>query len=143
MIKNAWLMNKFTFLEYLTINYNAVFDILFVSLFAFTISKEVSNSNDKKSNKNIRIQKIPLFKMASSRVKNVRAEKRGSTNWSKMHLFSFQKIDLHFDHWNPGPNRPILRDNRGRNILPVINAIQRCKTFNHQSRKGLYHWCFP
>ncbi len=68
--------------------------------------------------------------MANSPVYNVRAEKMGGTHWSKMHRFSFQKIDLHFNHWNPGPNRPILRGIRGRNILPVVNAIKRGLTFN-------------
>ncbi len=62
--------------------------------------------------------------MANSPAKNANAEKRGGTNWLKMRWFSFQKIDLHCDHWNPGPNRPIFRDIRGRNILPVINAIK-------------------
>ncbi len=36
--------------------------------------------------------------MANSPDKNVRAEKRDSSNWSKMRSFSFQKIDLQFDH---------------------------------------------
>ncbi len=63
--------------------------------------------------------------MANSPAKNVRAEKRDSTNWPKMRRFSFQTIDLHFDHWNSGPNRPILRDIRGRNILSVISALKK------------------
>ncbi len=36
--------------------------------------------------------------MANSPAKNVRAEKRDSTNWSKMRRFFFQKTDPHFDH---------------------------------------------
>ncbi len=75
--------------------------------------------------------------MANSPVKNVRSEKRDSTNWSKMRQFSFQKIDLHFDHWHPGPTRPILRDIQGPNILQVINAIKRRLTFNkHKDENG-------
>ncbi len=80
-----------------------------------------------------------LFEMANSPAKNANAEKRWGTDWLKKRWFSSPKIDLHFDHWNPGPNRPILRDIRGRTILPVINAINVQTT---QSRKLLYHWCF-
>ncbi len=108
---------------------------IFCSLFffAFTDLKEVCNSNDKNPNGNIWIQKIPLFKVADSPLKNVRAEKRGSKNWSKIRWFSFQKIDLHFDHWNLGPHWSFLKDIRGRNILPVITAIKRGSAFNHHS----------
>ncbi len=74
--------------------------------------------------------------MAESPVKNVRAEKRDSKNWSKMRYFFFQKIDLHFVHWNPGPHRPIIRDIRGRNILPVKNAIKLGSTFNRHNHKN-------
>ncbi len=129
-------MNEFIFLSFWTINYDAVFDIWFVNLSAFRNLKVIRNSNDKNPYRNIWIQKIPLFKMANSSVKNVHAGKRDSTNWSKMHWFSFQKIDLHFVHWNPGPNRPIFRDIRGRNILPVINAIKRSSTFNHHNHEN-------
>ncbi len=66
--------------------------------------------------------------MAYSPVKNVRAEKTGSTNWSQMLWFSFQKVDLHLVHWNPGPNRPIFRDIRIQYILPVKNEAQRSTT---------------
>ncbi len=74
--------------------------------------------------------------MANSPVKNVRAEQRDNTNWSKMHWSSFQKINLHFVHWNSGPNRPIVRDSRGRDILPVKNAIKLGWTFNHHHHKN-------
>ncbi len=74
--------------------------------------------------------------MANAPVKNVRAEKRDSTNWSNMHSFSFQKIDLHFVYWNPGPNQAILRDIRGRNILPDIKAIKWGPTFNHLNHEN-------
>ncbi len=115
---------------------DAVFAILLVNLFSFTNLKEICNSNDKNPKMYIWI-KNPLFKMAYSPVKNVRAEKRGRTNWSNIRRFSFQKIDLHFDHWNPGPNRPILRDIQGPNILQVINAIKRRLTFNkHKDENG-------
>ncbi len=80
------------------INYGVVFDIWFGNPFEYTNLKEISNSNDENPNRNIRIQKLPLFKMANFPVKNVRAEKRDSTNWSKVRWFSFQKIDLDFDH---------------------------------------------
>ncbi len=113
-----------------------VSDIRLVNLFASTNPEEICNSHDKNANRNIWIQNIPLFKMANFPDKNVRAEKRDSTKWSKMRWFSFQKIDLHFVHWNPGPTRPILRDIRGRNILPVINAIKRGSTFNHNNHKN-------
>ncbi len=73
--------------------------------------------------------------MANSLVKNVRAEKRNSTNWSKMRRYSFQKIDLHFVHWNKGPNWPIFRDIQGRNILPVKIAIKGASTSNHHNHK--------
>ncbi len=73
--------------------------------------------------------------MANSPVKNVRAEKRDSANWSKMRGISYQKIDLHFVHWNPCPNRPIVRDIRGRYILLVKNAIKWGLTFNHHNHK--------
>ncbi len=76
--------------------------------------------------------------MAKSPVKNVRAEKRDSKNWSKMRWFSFQKIDLHFFHWNPGRDRPIFRDLRGRNTLQVKNAIKWGSTFNHHNHKNGY-----
>ncbi len=66
--------------------------------------------------------------MANSPVKNVRAEKTGSTNWSKMRLFSFEKIDLHLVNWNPGPNRPIFRDIRSQYILAVKNEARRSTT---------------
>ncbi len=109
--KNAWLVYKFIFLSFWTINYDAVFDILFFNLSAFThfALKDVCNSNDINPNRNVWIKKVPLFKMAYSPVKNVRAEKRDNTNCSKMRQSYIKKIDLHFDHWNPGPNRPILR----------------------------------
>ncbi len=73
--------------------------------------------------------------MANSPVKNVRIEKRDNENWSKMRWFSFQKIDLLFDHWNPVPIRPILRDIRGQNILPVITA-KKGLTFNHHNHEN-------
>ncbi len=127
-------MNKFIILSFWTINFDAVFDISFVNLFAFTNS---NNSNDKNPNGKSWIKKIPLFKMAKSPVKNVRAEKRDSTHWSKMRWFSFQKIAVHFVHWNPGPNRPICRDIRGRYILPVKNEKKWGTTFNqHNHKKG-------
>ncbi len=66
---------------------------------------------------------------------NVRAEKRGSKNWSEKRWFSFQKIDLHFDYRNPGPNRPSFKDIRGRNILSVKHAIKWGSTFNHHTQK--------
>ncbi len=91
-------MSKFLFLGFLTINYDAFFDILFVNIFAFTNLKEVCNFNDTNPNRNVWIQKNPFLKMANSPVKNVRAEKSDSPNRSKMHRFSFQKIDLYFDH---------------------------------------------
>ncbi len=74
--------------------------------------------------------------MANPPLKNVRAQRRGSTKWSKMRQFSFQKIDLHFVHWNPGPNRPIFRDIRGRYILPAKKAIKWGSTFNHHYHKN-------
>ncbi len=129
--KNAWPTSKFIVLSFWMINCDTVFDDLFVSLFAFTILKEVCNSSDKNPNENIWIRKITIFKTANSAVKTVRVEKRDNRNWSKMRWFSFQKIDLHFDQWNPGPSRPILRDIRGQNNLPVINAIKGGSTFKH------------
>ncbi len=129
-------MNKFKLLSFWTIDFDAVFDIKFVNLIAFTKLYDICDSKDKNPNRNIWIQKIPLSKMANSPVNNVRAEKRGSTNWSKMRWFSFQKIDLHFVHWNPGPNRPIFKDIRSRNILPVKNAIKWGSTFNHHNHKN-------
>ncbi len=82
--------------------------------------------------------------MANSPDKNVRAEKRDSTNGSKMRWFTFQKIALHFAHWNPDPNRPIFRDIRGRNILPVKKCDKMGLNVQPpQSQKWLYHWCFP
>ncbi len=104
--------------------------------FAFTNLKEVCNFSDKNPNGNISIQNISLFEMANSPAKNVHAEKKGATNWSKMRWFSFQKINLRFDHWNPGPHWPFLSDIRGRNILPVINAIKRGSTFNHHNHEN-------
>ncbi len=74
--------------------------------------------------------------MANSPLKNVRAQKMDSTKWSKMRRFSFQKIDLHFVHWNPGPNRPIFRDIRGRYILAVKNAIKWGSTSNQHNHKS-------
>ncbi len=74
--------------------------------------------------------------MADSPVKNVRAENSDSTTWSKMRRFSFRKSDLHLEHWNPGPNWPILRDIWGRNILPVKTAIKRSITFNHHNHEN-------
>ncbi len=126
--KNAWLMNKFIFLRFWTINFDAVFDNLFVYLFALTNLNEVYNFNNKNSNKHVWIHKITFFKMANSPVRNVRVEKRGNENWSSMRWFFFQKIDLLFD-WNSGPNRPILRDIRGQ------NAGHKCdkKKLNHEN----------
>ncbi len=46
-------MNKFIFLGFCTINFDAVFDDLFVNIFALANAKEVCNFNDKNSNKNI------------------------------------------------------------------------------------------
>ncbi len=129
-------MNKLIFLNFWTITFDAVFDIQFVNLFAFTKVWEICYFNDKNPKRNIWIQKIPFFKMAKSPVKNVRAEKRDSANWSEMRWFSFQKIDLHFVHWNPGPNRPNFRDIRGRIILLVKNTIKWGSTFNHHNHKN-------
>ncbi len=53
-----------------------------------------------------------------------------------MRRISFQKTDLHFDRWNPGPNRPIFRDIRGQNILPVINAVRSGSTANHHNHEN-------
>ncbi len=129
-------MNKFIFFSFSMINFDSVFDIKFANLFSFTHLKEVCNSNDKNPNENSWIKKIPLFKMAYSPLKNVRAQKRDSTNWSKMRRFSFRQIDLHFVHWNPGPRRPIFRDIRGWYILPVTNVIKWGSTFNHHNLKN-------
>ncbi len=74
--------------------------------------------------------------MANSPLKNGRAQERDSTKWSKKRLFYFQKVDLHFVHWKPGPNRPIFRDIRGRFILPVKNAIKLGSTFNQYNHKN-------
>ncbi len=104
------------------------------AFFAFTILKEVCDSSDKKPHKIVELKKIPLLKMANSSVNNVRVEKRDNENWSKMRWFSFQKIDLLFDHWNPGP-KFAYRDSRGQNILPVINAIKRGSAFNHHNHE--------
>ncbi len=46
-------MSKLIFLSFLTFNFDAIFDDLFVSLFTFTISKEVCNSSDKNPYSNI------------------------------------------------------------------------------------------
>ncbi len=129
-------MNKFIFLRCWTINFDAVFDFQFVNLSAFANVKEDCNSNDKNPNRNIWIKNIPLFEMANSPLKNIRAQKRGSTKWSKMRRFSCQKIDLHFVYWNPGPNRSIFRDIRGRYISPVKNAIKWGSTFNQHNHKN-------
>ncbi len=61
---------------------------------------------------------------------------RGQWKLVKDALILFQKIDLLFEHWNPGPNRPILRDIRGQNILPVIYTIKRDLTFNHHNHEN-------
>ncbi len=130
-------MNKFIFLSFWTINFDAVFDDLFVNLFALTKLKVICNSNDQDPNRDLWIQNIPLFKMANYPDRNVRAAKKDNTNWSKMRWFSFQKINLHFAYWNPGPNRPIFRDIRGRNILPVKNTMKCDSTFkNHNHKDG-------
>ncbi len=68
--------------------------------------------------------------MANSSVKNIGVEKKDIENWSKMRLFPFQKIDLRFDHWNPGQGI------RGQNILPVINAIKGGSAFNHHNNEN-------
>ncbi len=133
-------MKKFIFLSFWTIDFDAVLDKLFTNLFALTNLNEVCNFNVKNSNKHIWIQKISLFKMANSPDVNVRVEKRSYKNWSKMCWFSFQKIDLLFDHWNPGPNRPTLWDMRGQNILPVINAIKR-RGYQECGRSLCLHLC--
>ncbi len=129
-------MNKFIFLSFWTIDFDVVFDILFVILFAFTKLKEICYARNKNPNRNIWIPKDSLFKMANSPDKNVHAEKRDSTKLSKMRRISFQKIDRHFVHWNPSPNRPIVRDIRGRYILPVKNAIKWGSTFNQHNHKN-------
>ncbi len=74
--------------------------------------------------------------MANSPHKNVRAQKRNSTKWSKMRRFSFQKIDLHFVHRNPGSNRPIFSGIQGRYILSVKNAIKWGSTFSQHKHKN-------
>ncbi len=66
------------------IHFDSVFDDLFFNLFALINLNEVCNFNDKSSNKHTRIQKIILFKMANSPVRNVRVEKKGNENWSNM-----------------------------------------------------------
>ncbi len=63
------------------IDFDAVSNDLFVSLFAFSVLKEVCNPSDKNSNKNKSIQNFPLFKMANSSVKNVRVGKRDNGKW--------------------------------------------------------------
>ncbi len=136
-------MNKFKVLSFWTIDFDAVFDDLFVNLFAFTKLWGICNSNDKNLSRNIWVQKIPLFKMANSPVKNVRAEKTGSTNWSKMRWFSFQKIDLHLVHWNPCPNRAIFRDIRSQYILRVKNEAQRStNTITKMAPPLMFSWIF-
>ncbi len=74
--------------------------------------------------------------MANFPLKTVHDEKRDSTIWPEMRPFSFQRIDRHFDHWNPGPNWPNLRDIRGRYILPVKNVINWGSTFNQHHKNG-------
>ncbi len=46
-------MNKFIFLSFRTINFDAVFDNLFDNLFELTQLNEVCNFNDKNPNKQI------------------------------------------------------------------------------------------
>ncbi len=53
-----------------------------------------------------------------------------------MRWFSFHKIDLLFTHQNQGSNLPTLRDIRGQNILPVMNAIKRGSAFNHHNHEN-------
>ncbi len=62
--------------------------------------------------------------MANALIRNVRVQKRA------------MKIGLLFDHWNPGTNRPILRDIRGQNILPVITAMKRGSASNHYNHES-------
>ncbi len=40
------------------------------------------------------------------------------------------------DNCNPGPNRPILKDIRGKNILAVKNVIKKGLTFNHHNHEN-------
>ncbi len=97
---------------------------LFASLFCIHhFLKKACNSSDKNPNKNTRIQKSPLFKMANSSVKNVRVKKRDNGNWPTMHWHSFQKIIRLFDHWNIGPNRPFFKKYPGPEHLPVIRRL--------------------
>ncbi len=88
--KNACLRNKFIFRSFWRINFDTVFDKLFVNFSELTSVNEICNFNDKKPHKHIWIQKPTIFKMAKSPVRNVRAEKRGNKNWSNMRWFSFQ-----------------------------------------------------
>ncbi len=74
--------------------------------------------------------------MANFSVKNGRVGKRADENWSKMRWLSFQRIDLLFEHWNPGTSWPIVRDFQSQNILPVINAIKRDSAFNHHNHEN-------
>ncbi len=60
------------FISFWAVNYDAVFDILFVNLFAITTLMEVCNYNDKYPNRNNWIQKIQLLKMGNYSVENVR-----------------------------------------------------------------------
>ncbi len=75
---------KIHIFQLLNDQFDAVFDDSFVSLFAFTILKEVCNSSDINPKKIFEFKKFHFFKMANSSGKNFRVEKRNNENWSNM-----------------------------------------------------------
>ncbi len=69
--------------------------------------------------------------MANSSVINIRIEKDNNEIWSRMRGFSFPKSDAFFVRWNSGPNRPIIKHIPSQNIVPIMYALKRGLTFNH------------
>ncbi len=125
-------MNTFLCLSFWTINFDAVFENLFVNLFALINRNEVCNSNNGSPKKtSLNSKKSHSSNWLTLKLETFVLKERGNEKWLNMRWFSFQKIDLLFDQWDPVPNRPISRDIRCQNILPVINAINRGSTSNH------------
>ncbi len=90
-------------------------------------------------------EKITLFTMANSPVRSDRVEERGAENWSNRRWFSFQEINLLFDHWNPDPNRLFKMANSPvRSVRVEKRATEnwlKMRWFSYQEINLLFdHW---
>ncbi len=129
---DSWI--NLYFLSLWTINCDAVFDNLSVNLFALTNLNEVCTFSDRNPNTHIWIQKITFFKMTQSQLETF-VLRKGVMKIGKTYVDSLSKRLINFS--------VIERYPRPEHFAGHKCDKKRLNVQPPQSRKWLYHWCFP